>query len=75
MDGYAPIVVIGVGLVVMYVVQSRVTATVDYTCGRCGQRFDLTPLAATLAPHRMGSKWVRCPECGAWSWAAPHPKD
>ncbi|HEX2857708.1 MAG TPA: hypothetical protein VHO26_09575 [Propionibacteriaceae bacterium] len=75
MAGLAPILMVGAGLVVAYVVQSQVAARMDFRCGACGRRFSLSPLQATLAPHRMGSKWCRCPHCGARTWAEPVPKD
>ena len=74
MKGYAPILIIAIALIGGYLIQSRVTARVDYQCGECEHRFSLTPLMAMIAPHRMGSKWVRCPHCGARTWANPVPK-
>jgi DNA-directed RNA polymerase subunit RPC12/RpoP len=42
-----------------------------YRCEACGATFPLSPLQATLAPHSMARKLVRCPSCGARSWASP----
>jgi DNA-directed RNA polymerase subunit RPC12/RpoP len=73
---FIPIAVIAFGLVVQFSVQRVVTRRYSYQCNKCGRTFDLSPMAATLAPHRMGgSKLVKCRQCGSWSWASPVPKD
>lgn len=70
-----PVVVIGIALVAQLVVQQGITSRYDYRCGNCGQRFSLTPLAASIVPHRFGgSKFVKCPHCGVRSWVTPVPK-
>lgn len=47
----------------------------DWQCESCGHTFTLSPIVAALAPHRMGGrKLVRCPSCGARTWATPVPK-
>ncbi len=72
--GLLPVVLIPAAIAAQYVVQRGRTRRYDYQCGNCGNAFSLRPLTATLAPHWMGQKWVRCPSCGARSWAAPVPK-
>lgn len=69
-----PVVLIAAGFAAQYVVQRGRTRQYDYRCGNCGNVFSLSPLAASLAPHRMGQKWVRCPRCGVRSWATPVAK-
>ena len=70
-----PVTLIGAGLIVQLFVQQGITSRYDYQCGNCGQTFSLTPLAASVAPHRFGgSKLARCPHCGARSWVWPVPK-
>jgi DNA-directed RNA polymerase subunit RPC12/RpoP len=70
-----PVVVIGAGFLVQFVVQQGITSRYDYQCGNCGQTFSLTPFAAAVAPHRFGGrKLVRCPHCGVRSWVSPVPK-
>jgi DNA-directed RNA polymerase subunit RPC12/RpoP len=69
-----PVVLIVAAFAVQYVVQSSIVRRYDYRCDTCGSVFSLPPLAASLAPHRMGQKWVRCPSCGVRSWAAPIPR-
>jgi DNA-directed RNA polymerase subunit RPC12/RpoP len=70
-----PVAVIGVGFVAQFVFQQGMTSRYDYQCGNCGRTFSLTPLAASVAPHRFGgSKFVKCPYCGARSWVSPVPK-
>ncbi|WP_334173335.1 hypothetical protein [Sinomonas sp.] len=70
-----PLAVVVLGLAVSYVIQRRATSRYDYHCTRCDATIPLSPLAATVAPHRMGSKFTRCPNCGAWSWLEPVPKE
>lgn len=70
-----PVIVVLGALTVQFVVQKNLTSRYDYRCSRCGQTFELSPMAATIAPHRIGGrKLTRCPHCGSWSWAEPTPK-
>jgi DNA-directed RNA polymerase subunit RPC12/RpoP len=69
------VVVIGGSFLVQLIVQQGITSRYDYQCGTCGRTFSLTPLAASVAPHRFGgSKLARCPHCGVRSWVSPVPK-
>jgi hypothetical protein len=48
----------------------------DWQCARCGHTFSVSPLAATLMPHRFGGqKLLKCPSCGARTWARPVRKE
>jgi DNA-directed RNA polymerase subunit RPC12/RpoP len=70
-----PVVFVIAGFLVQLMVQQGITSRYDYQCDNCGHRFSLTPLAASVAPHRFGgSKFVKCPDCGVRSWVAPVPK-
>ena len=70
-----PVVVIAAVLVVQFFVQRYMLTRYDYQCGRCGATFSPTALSLVLAPHRLGgSKYMRCPQCGRYSWVAPVPK-
>jgi DNA-directed RNA polymerase subunit RPC12/RpoP len=70
-----PVTLIGAGFIVQLIVQQGITSRYDYRCGNCGQTFSLTPLAASVVPHRFGgSKLARCPHCGVRSWVWPVPK-
>ena len=70
-----PIVLIPLGLLVQFVVQQGITKRYDYQCTNCGQTFSLTPLLASVTPHRFGgSKFAKCPYCGVRSWVSPVPK-
>jgi DNA-directed RNA polymerase subunit RPC12/RpoP len=70
-----PVAVIGAGFIVQFLVQQGITSRYDYQCDNCGRTFSLTPLAASVAPHRFGgSKIARCPHCGVRSWVSPVPK-
>jgi DNA-directed RNA polymerase subunit RPC12/RpoP len=67
-------VVVG-ALAVQFTVQKNLVGRYDYRCSRCGRAFELSPLAATVAPHRLGgSKLARCSHCGSWSWVERIPK-
>jgi DNA-directed RNA polymerase subunit RPC12/RpoP len=69
------VVLIVLVMLVQLVVQRGITARYDYRCGSCGQTFSLAPTSAVVAPHRLGgSKYVKCPHCGARTWAARVPK-
>jgi DNA-directed RNA polymerase subunit RPC12/RpoP len=72
-----PIVLVAAGFLFQFQLQRQRTLTdmYGYRCGNCGNQFDLSPLAATFAPPRTGgSKFVRCPSCGARAWAARVPR-
>jgi DNA-directed RNA polymerase subunit RPC12/RpoP len=65
----APVIVIAGGFAVSFIVQKGRTSRYEYRCENCGNVFSLSPLTASVAAHRMGQKWVRCPGCGVRSWA------
>jgi DNA-directed RNA polymerase subunit RPC12/RpoP len=68
----APILLVPAVFVVQLVVQKNLMSRFDYRCGDCGRRFELSPLAASVAPHRFGgAKLVQCPHCGTRTWASP----
>ncbi len=69
------VIIAVIALVAQLIFQRHLTSKYDYQCDNCGQRFNLTPLTASVAPHRFGgSKYVRCPHCGVRSWVSPVPK-
>ncbi|HUJ54867.1 MAG TPA: zinc ribbon domain-containing protein [Gaiellaceae bacterium] len=71
-----PVLVVVAVLVLTTLWQRRLSQGYDYQCGRCGHRFSPSPLAAALAPHRFGGlKLLKCPECGAFTWASVVPKE
>lgn len=71
-----PVIVIGAAFAAQFIFQQVLTSKYDYQCGNCGRTFSLTPLAASIAPHRFGgSKLVKCPHCGDRTWASPVPKE
>jgi len=70
-----PVVVVVLGFAVNLLIQRNLMSRYDYRCDRCAAIFSLTPARAAVVPHRMGgTKYVRCPNCGRLSWAAPVPK-
>lgn len=70
--GFIPLIVIAVGFIGNYLFQRNRSSQYDYSCDKCAETFNLPPLAGAIAPHRIGGrKWVRCPHCGAFSWATP----
>lgn len=61
---------------VVFTTQLRLASRRDWRCADCGHEFSLSPLAATLLPHRLGGqKLAKCPECGKRTWASPVPKE
>jgi DNA-directed RNA polymerase subunit RPC12/RpoP len=71
----AVVVVFG-ALLVSYVANRRTTSEFDYRCSNCGNVFRLSPLLATVSPHRVGGrKYVRCTLCGARTWVTRVPKN
>ena len=39
-----------------------------YECGNCGHKYVPTYLAVTLAPHVNRTRYLKCPNCGKYSW-------
>jgi DNA-directed RNA polymerase subunit RPC12/RpoP len=73
--GLIPVVIIAVGFIVQFFFQRNVLTRYDYQCGSCGATFSPAALSLALAPHRpVGRKYMRCPQCGRWSWVTPVPK-
>lgn len=77
MSGAAPPVIVIVAVFLILVLSQRTLSRgCDYRCGRCGHRFAPSSVAAALAPHRLGGlKLLRCPQCGATTWASAVQKD
>lgn len=70
-----PLVVVVVGFVAQFFLQLNTRSRYDYRCRSCGSTFSPSPLALTLAPHRLGGlKYTRCPRCGVRSWVEPVAK-
>jgi DNA-directed RNA polymerase subunit RPC12/RpoP len=70
-----PLIILAFALGVNFRVQQRLVGQFDYQCGSCGTQFALTPLAASLAPHKFGGyKYVKCPSCRRRGWAQRVPK-
>jgi len=70
-----PVIVVIVVFCALVLFQQNMSKRFDYECGRCGHRFSPTSVAAALAPHRFGGlKLLRCPDCGALTWASAVPK-
>lgn len=72
--GYLGLIVVVLVLLFAFLRQRLVGKNVQYQCGKCGEKFDISPAKAVLAPHAMGNKLVRCPRCGEVSWVTPVPK-
>lgn len=71
-----PLFLILAAFLVNYQLQRRRSAVFDFRCECCGTTFPLSALAGAVAPHRPGGrKWIRCPQCGRFSWASPVPRE
>lgn len=67
--------VVALAVVVAIMALSWRTRNYDYQCGKCGRKFNLTVWKAAISAHIMGNRYVKCPNCGKWSWANPTPKE
>jgi DNA-directed RNA polymerase subunit RPC12/RpoP len=66
------VIVVLLALGISYAVHRRTARTRKYRCMNCGNIFRLSPLLATISPHRLGGrKYTSCPLCGARSWVTP----
>jgi len=75
MSAITPVVIVIVVFLVMAWGQRSLSKGFDYQCGSCGHTFSPSPAAAAIAPHRLGGfKLLRCPSCGAITWASAVPK-
>jgi hypothetical protein len=69
------VAVLLLGFFVSYLVHRRTMNAFDYRCMNCGNIFSISPLLATVTPHRLGGrKLARCSLCGLRSWVTPIPK-
>ena len=69
------VVVVAAAFALQLFVQQGITNKYDYQCGKCGATFSMSPVQASIAPHRLGgSKYTKCPSCGARSWVSPVPR-
>lgn len=74
-NAVAPVVVVALVFVALVVLQQNMSKGLDYECRACGHRFCPSAVAAALAPHRFGGlKLLRCPHCGALTWASTVPE-
>ena len=70
-----PILALAIGFAVNLATQRYLSARYDYRCPRCGATVALSPVSATIAPHRLGgTKFMKCSSCGKRSWMVPVPK-
>jgi hypothetical protein len=46
------------------------SAATSYLCPNCCERFQVGALTDFLTPHFPGLKYLRCPGCRKWNWAA-----
>jgi DNA-directed RNA polymerase subunit RPC12/RpoP len=61
-------------VVFAFFMHNWITRYYDYRCGNCGEKFSLSIWEALFSVHMMGTKYVKCPNCGKWSWAKLTPK-
>ena len=39
-----------------------------YVCAKCGQHYAPKYVSVLFAMHVNRTRWMKCPECGKWSW-------
>jgi DNA-directed RNA polymerase subunit RPC12/RpoP len=71
MNRLIPIIVVAIVTVFVAFSQRWMISNFDYQCANCGEIFGLSTLQAMIAPHAMGKKLVKCPNCGKVIWATP----
>lgn len=54
-----------VGLIILVVMHAKVAI---YTCLDCNKEFKISPIVDLVSPHKMDSKYLKCPHCGKKSW-------
>ncbi len=58
-------------IVIAFIWQRWMNRHFDYQCENCRAVFPLPIWQGVFAPHAMGRKLVRCPNCGQMSWVSP----
>jgi len=73
-NSITPVIVPIVLIVIAVIIVLQTNKNFDYQCSNCGAIFSLSALSALFSLHMMGKKFVRCPHCGAVTWANRIPK-
>jgi DNA-directed RNA polymerase subunit RPC12/RpoP len=55
----------------MYLNKSKV----QYECGNCRHRFKISSLIYFFSLQRPRKRYLKCPQCVTWSWAASDDKE
>jgi DNA-directed RNA polymerase subunit RPC12/RpoP len=63
--------ILGASLTILVRSHSRDT---NYSCRACDTRFEISPWQDFISPHTLTQKYLKCPHCGARSWATIHEK-
>lgn len=69
------IIILVVALIFAFIMQNWRRRYFDYQCAKCDEKFSLPVWQAVLSIHMLGSKFVKCPQCGKWGWAMLVPKE
>lgn len=78
MQEYSLIITIVIAIliiVITWVIQNWRAKYLAYRCSVCGDKHSLSLFKASMAPHMMGAKYVKCPKCGRWCWELPTEKE
>ena len=65
------VLIIPIAIIILIVLKSAMGKSIQYQCENCGQLFHIPPIDGIVAPHSMGRKYVKCPNCGMATWASP----
>jgi DNA-directed RNA polymerase subunit RPC12/RpoP len=55
---------------IMYLLVRWHASATAYRCPACNQEFEISALTDALTPHVPDTKYLKCPQCGKWGWAA-----
>jgi predicted RNA-binding Zn-ribbon protein involved in translation (DUF1610 family) len=69
MEKLIPIIIVALAVAFVAFWQRWIAGNFDFQCAKCGEVFSLPAWQAMIAPHAMGRKLVKCPNCGEMTWA------
>lgn len=65
MNVYLAPIIIGLGLLLIFLYTVWQASRFEYKCTFCKKQFKANPVVAALAPQSKGMKYLTCPSCRA----------